>query len=64
MLDEKNVLVVAHGNSIRSLVCYLENLSQEEIMEVNIPTGIPLVYELDEQFNVLDKYYLSYSYNN
>lgn len=46
MLDEKNVLVVAHGNSIRSLVCYLENLSQEEIMEVNIPTGIPLVYEL------------------
>lgn len=64
MLDEKNVLVVAHGNSIRSLVCYLENLSEEEIMEVNIPTGIPLVYELDEQFNVLDKYYLSYSYNN
>ena len=44
MLSGKRVLIVAHGNSIRSLVKYFENLSEEEILEVNIPTGIPLVY--------------------
>ncbi|WP_293983894.1 2,3-diphosphoglycerate-dependent phosphoglycerate mutase [uncultured Clostridium sp.] len=58
MLDGKNVLIAAHGNSIRSLVKYFENLSEEEILEVNIPTGIPLVYEFDNDFNVLEKYYL------
>lgn len=57
------VLIVAHGNSIRSLVYYFENLSQEEIIDVNIPTGVPFVYELDKKFNILDKYYLNYSYN-
>ncbi|MBX3312529.1 MAG: phosphoglyceromutase [Microbacteriaceae bacterium] len=44
----KTVLVVAHGNSLRALVKYLENISDEEITELNIPTGIPLVYEFDE----------------
>ena len=54
MLSGKRVLIVAHGNSIRSLVKYFENLSEEEILEVNIPTGIPLVYD----FRVIEKHYL------
>ncbi len=58
MLTGKRVLVVAHGNSIRSLVKYFDKMSNDEIMEVNIPTGVPLVYEFDEEFNILDKYYL------
>ncbi len=58
MLAGKRVLVVAHGNSIRSLVKYFDKMSNEEIMGVNIPTGVPLVYEFDEDFNVLKKYYL------
>lgn len=58
MLSGKRVLIVAHGNSIRSLVKYFENLSEEEILEVNIPTGIPLVYEVDDDFRVIEKHYL------
>jgi len=58
MEDGKNVLIVAHGNSIRSLVKFFDKLSEEKIMEVNIPTGIPLVYEFDLNFNVVKKYYL------
>lgn len=58
MLDGKRVLIAAHGNSIRALVKSFENLSEEEIMKVNIPTGVPLVYEFDQAFNVVDKYYL------
>ena len=54
----KRVLIVAHGNSLRALVKYLDNTSQEEIVKVNIPTGIPLVYELDTALNPLKKYYL------
>ena len=54
----KRVLITAHGNSIRSLVKTFDNLSKEEIMEVNIPTGVPLVYEFDEQWKVVKKYYL------
>ena len=54
----KRVLIVAHGNSLRALVKYFENLSSEEIVDVNVPTGIPLVYEFDENFNVIDHYYL------
>ncbi|HEX3025850.1 MAG TPA: 2,3-diphosphoglycerate-dependent phosphoglycerate mutase [Clostridia bacterium] len=54
----KRVLISAHGNSIRALVKYFENLSEQEIMEVNIPTGIPLVYEFDDKWNILRKYYL------
>lgn len=58
MLDGKRVLITAHGNSLRALVKYLDNLTDEEIISVNIPTGIPLVYEFDDNFKVINKYYL------
>ena len=55
----KKVLIAAHGNSLRALVMELEHLSAEEIVGVEIPTGKPLVYELDENtLEVLNKYYL------
>lgn len=56
--EGKNVLISAHGNSLRSLVMHLENLSKEEVLELNIPTGVPYVYELDENLNILSKKYL------
>lgn len=58
MLGGKRVLITAHGNSLRALVKYLDNLTDEEIISVNIPTGIPLVYEFDDNFKVTNKYYL------
>ncbi len=58
MVAGKRVLIAAHGNSIRALVKHFEGLSNEEIMEVNIPTGVPLVYEFDKDFKVVKKYYL------
>lgn len=54
----KRILLVAHGNSIRALVKYLDNISDEEITELNIPTGLPLVYELDENLKPVKHYYL------
>lgn len=54
----KNVFIVAHGNSLRSLVMHLENISQEEILKLNIPTGVPYVYEMDDKLNILSKNYL------
>ncbi len=51
----KNVLVVAHGNSLRALIMYLEKLSGDEIVKVEIPTGIPILYELDEKLKVVSK---------
>ena len=54
----KQVLIAAHGNSIRALVKYLDEVSEEEIVELNIPTGIPLVYELDEGLKPIRHYYL------
>jgi 2,3-bisphosphoglycerate-dependent phosphoglycerate mutase len=54
----KKVLVVAHGNTIRALVKYLDHVSDEEIVELNIPTGVPLVYELDETLKPIRHYYL------
>ena len=54
----KQVLIVAHGNSLRALVKYLDNVSDEEIVKLNIPTGIPLVYELDDNFKATSSYYL------
>ncbi len=54
----KRVLVVAHGNSLRAMVKYLDNISDQEIPELNIPTGIPLVYELDGDLKPLRHYYL------
>lgn len=54
----KSVLVAAHGNSLRALVKHLDGLTPEEIMKVNIPTGVPLVYELDADLNVISSDYL------
>jgi 2,3-bisphosphoglycerate-dependent phosphoglycerate mutase len=54
----KRVLIAAHGNSLRALVKYLDNIGNDEIVELNIPTGIPLVYELDEQLGPIRHYYL------
>lgn len=54
----KRVLIAAHGNSLRALVKYFENLSDEEIIAVNIPTGAPLVYEFDDDYRFVRKYYL------
>jgi 2,3-bisphosphoglycerate-dependent phosphoglycerate mutase len=54
----KRVVIVAHGNSLRALVKHLDKLSEAEIMELNIPTGVPLVYEFDEQLQPLKHYYL------
>jgi 2,3-bisphosphoglycerate-dependent phosphoglycerate mutase len=58
MAAGKRVIIAAHGNSLRALVKYFDNLSDEEIIGVNIPTGTPLVYEFDENFNVTGHYYL------
>ena len=54
----KRVIIVAHGNSLRALVKYLDNISEEDIVGLNIPTGIPLVYELDDDLKPLKNYYL------
>ena len=54
----KRVLITAHGNSIRALVKYLDNISDADITELNIPTGMPLVYELDDNLKVIKSYYL------
>ena len=54
----KRALIVAHGNSLRALVKYFDKLSNEAIMNINIPTGIPLVYEFDDEFKVIKHYYL------
>lgn len=58
IIDKQKVLIVAHGNSLRALVKCLDNLSDDEILKENIPTGIPLIYELDDDLKVLAKYYL------
>lgn len=54
----KNVLIVAHGNSLRALVKHLDDVSDAAIVELNIPTGVPLVYELDENLKPIRHYYL------
>ncbi len=54
----KRVIIAAHGNSLRALVKYLDNVSNEEILGLNIPTGTPLVYEFDDNFKVVKHYYL------
>jgi len=54
----KRVVIAAHGNSLRALVKYLDNVSDKEILELNIPTGIPLVYELDANLKPLKHYYV------
>jgi 2,3-bisphosphoglycerate-dependent phosphoglycerate mutase len=56
--EGKKVLIAAHGNSLRALVKYLDNIPEDEIVSLNIPTGIPLVYELDENLKSVKSYYL------
>jgi 2,3-bisphosphoglycerate-dependent phosphoglycerate mutase len=57
-LNQK-VIISAHGNSLRALVKYIDKLTDEEVTNLEIPTGTPLVYELDDQFNRIKHYYLS-----
>ncbi|MDP2913620.1 MAG: 2,3-diphosphoglycerate-dependent phosphoglycerate mutase [Candidatus Omnitrophota bacterium] len=54
----KRVIIAAHGNSLRALVKYLDNVSDKDIVGINIPTGLPLVYELDDSLKALKSYYL------
>lgn len=56
--QDKRVLISAHGNSLRALAKYLDNISDDDIVELNIPTGIPLVYELDDHLRAINHYYL------
>jgi len=58
ILAGRKMLIAAHGNSLRALVKYLDHVSEEEIVELNIPTGIPLVYLLNEDLKPLQKFYL------
>ena len=54
----KRVIIAAHGNSLRALVKYFDNISDDDIIGVNIPTGVPLVYEFDDSFKAVNHYYL------
>ena len=54
----KRLIIAAHGNSLRALVQYLDNVSEQEILKLNIPTGVPLVYELDDQLQPINSQYL------
>jgi 2,3-bisphosphoglycerate-dependent phosphoglycerate mutase len=54
----KKVIIAAHGNSLRALVKYLDNISDEDIVKLNIPTGLPLIYELDDNLKPIKNYYL------
>ena len=58
ILSGQKILIVAHGNSLRAIIKILDQLSDKEIININIPTGIPLIYELDEKLIPLKKYYL------
>jgi 2,3-bisphosphoglycerate-dependent phosphoglycerate mutase len=58
LLKGEAILVAAHGNSLRALIMELEQLSREQVLELNIPTGAPLLYELDKTGNVVDHRYL------
>jgi 2,3-bisphosphoglycerate-dependent phosphoglycerate mutase len=54
----RRVLIAAHGNSLRALVKYLDNVSEPDIVGLNIPTGVPLVYQLDDDLRPIKHYYL------
>jgi 2,3-bisphosphoglycerate-dependent phosphoglycerate mutase len=58
ILEGENILIVAHGNTFRALVMYFDGMSEEEIKNLSIPTGIPLVYDLDEDLKALKRRYL------
>ena len=54
----RKILITAHGNSLRSLIKHLDNISDKDIVGVNVPTAVPLVYELDENMRPIRSYYL------
>ena len=58
LLKDETILVAAHGNSLRALAKHIEGISDEDIMDLEIPTGQPLVYELDDDLKMIKKYYL------
>jgi len=58
MRKNQKVIICAHGNSLRALIKYIDNLSDEEVTQLDLPTGVPLVYELDEGLNRIKHYYL------
>jgi 2,3-bisphosphoglycerate-dependent phosphoglycerate mutase len=60
LMEGKKVLISAHGNSIRALVKYLNNISDEDIIGLNIPTGIPLGYELDDDLEAINSELLTW----
>ena len=55
----KRVIISAHGNSLRALIKYLDGISDKDVVNLNIPTGIPLVYELDDKIRKIKSYYLA-----
>lgn len=59
LLNNKRVLISAHGNSLRGVVKYLDQMSEDEILHFNIPTGIPLVYQLDDNLKPINRYFLA-----
>lgn len=63
LMSGENVLVVSHRNTLRALVKYLENISDEAIIKVDIPTGIPVVYEFDEKMGIISKQELSAAFD-
>ena len=56
--NQRDHLIVAHSNSLRAIIKILDNLSDEEIISLNIPTGVPLIYTFDSDLNIIDKEYL------
>ena len=54
----KTVLVAAHGNSLRALIMHLEHMSEEDVVNLNLPTGVPVIYELDDNYEVVSKQYV------
>lgn len=58
LLKGETLIIAAHGNSLRALVMHLDRLTQEQVLELNIPTGVPLVYELDDRGQAIHKRYL------
>jgi 2,3-bisphosphoglycerate-dependent phosphoglycerate mutase len=58
LIKNKEVLVAAHGNSLRGIVKYLKNMGEDEIIQFNIPTGIPYIFEFDDRLNLIKDYFI------
>ncbi len=56
--DNNQIIVSAHGNSLRGIVMHLKNISEKDILKLNIPTGIPYIFEFDDNLNVVKDYFL------